>query len=115
MKSPVISANENTYIPKIAFLMKKHNFGCVIVIDNNKKPIGVVTEKDLVRKVLAKAANEIAFMNGENHANKLTARNLISSPLITVNPNATINQVTKKCEYTAPRDYVLLVKESFLA
>jgi signal-transduction protein with cAMP-binding, CBS, and nucleotidyltransferase domain len=57
----------------------------VSIIDNADKIIGIVTEKDLIREVCAK----------NTLANKLTAAEVMSSPLITISKNSTINDATK--------------------
>ena len=59
--------------------MRKSNIGCVIVTDENRKPLGIVTERDFVTKVAAEGMplfTEIC--------------EVMSSPLITINPEETV-------------------------
>jgi CBS domain-containing protein len=53
MNSPVITAGPRESIVDIASKMKEHNIGSVIITDN-EKPVGIVTDWDVVSKVVAK-------------------------------------------------------------
>lgn len=87
MTSPVITINEGDTIDKAAQLMAKHNLGCVIVTSKKeKKPLGIITERDLVTRVLAKNAK----------ASKLTAKDVMTTPLITVNPDETLSEAARR-------------------
>ncbi|MDX9993670.1 MAG: CBS domain-containing protein [Anaerolineales bacterium] len=54
-KEPVCCLPEDT-VAKAAQLMQKNNIGSIPVIDNNKtqKLVGIVTDRDLVLKIIAK-------------------------------------------------------------
>jgi CBS domain-containing protein len=51
VKKP-ITASQDTSVKEIAKLMQENSIGSVILVKNDK-PIGIVTERDLVRRVLA--------------------------------------------------------------
>ena len=70
---------------EISKIMVKRRISSVVIIDNNDKIIGIVTEKDLIKEVCAK--NLLATT--------LTASKVMSSPLITISKNSTINDATK--------------------
>jgi len=53
MSNPVITVKETDTVADAAALMKEHNIGCVIVTDGNGKPIGILTERDVTRRVAA--------------------------------------------------------------
>lgn len=87
MTSPVITIDEDTTVDKAAQLMKEHNLGCVIITSKKgKKPLGVITERDLVTRVLAKNAK----------ASKLIAKDVMTTPLITVDPNETLSEAARR-------------------
>ena len=54
MSSPVVTTAEEAPSNHIANLMQENNLGCVIVTNKAGKPIGIITERDLVLRVLAK-------------------------------------------------------------
>jgi signal-transduction protein with cAMP-binding, CBS, and nucleotidyltransferase domain len=58
----------------VAETMVKKRTSSVIVIDKKTRPIGIVTEKDLVRRVCLK----------DTSASRFTVEEIMSSPLITV-------------------------------
>src|SRR5687768_18605447 len=49
-------------------------FGSLVVVDENSRPIGLVTERDLVRKVCIQDA----------YTSKIITKEIMSSPLITI-------------------------------
>jgi CBS domain-containing protein len=53
MTSPVITITETDTVLTAAKLMKKNKIGCVVVVDKNGKPLGLMTERDVVRRVAA--------------------------------------------------------------
>lgn len=53
MNSPVITAAPSDNVVDIAMKMKQHNIGSVIITDK-EKPVGIVTDWDVVSKVVAK-------------------------------------------------------------
>ena len=86
MSSPVITIEENETADKAARLMAKHNVGCIVVIGKQGKPLGVITERDLVVRVLAR----------NNQPSKLVAKDVMTSPLITVDPDETLSEAARR-------------------
>lgn len=86
MSSPVITINENEPVDKVAKLMSKHGVGCIIVSTENDKPIGIITEKDLAERVVAKDAQP----------SKVIAREIMSAPLVTVDSERTISEAARR-------------------
>lgn len=46
-----ITLNENISIKQAAKVMKGENVGSIIIVDENNRPLGIVTERDIVRAV----------------------------------------------------------------
>ncbi len=72
---------------EVAKIMKKHNIGSVIVVSdlNNKQAKGIVTERDLVLKIVAEGKDP----------NTLKAEEIMNSPLRVVRPDTTIEDASK--------------------
>lgn len=86
MSSPVITIDEDSTVDKAARLMRDNNIGCVVVTTKDEKPVGMITERDLVIRVIA-----------ENiQPNKITAGEIMSSPLRTIDADKTINEAARK-------------------
>ena len=54
MVSKVITIKKQTTIEKAVRLMNKHEIGC-LVVEEEGKPVGIITERDLLKRVLAKS------------------------------------------------------------
>jgi CBS domain-containing protein len=59
-------------------IMGEANIGCIVVVEN-ERPVGIFTERDLVRK-MAEGPESL----------KLTMSQVMSKPMITISPTATI-------------------------
>jgi CBS domain-containing protein len=86
MSSPVFTIDENETVHKAAQLMDKHGVGCIIVTSKQGKPIGIITERDLVVRILAR----------NNQPSKITTKEIMSSPLITIDPDVTLSEAARR-------------------
>jgi len=86
MSSPVITISQDESADKAAALMDKHGLGCVIVIAENGKPIGMITERDIVTRIVAK----------DIQPSRLTAKEIMSTPLITIDPEETLFEAARR-------------------
>ena len=86
MSSPVITLHEDETVEKVAKLMEAHRVGCVIITDGGGKPVGIITERDLVTRVMAK--NELP--------SGLNANQVMTSPLVTISPDETLSGAARR-------------------
>jgi signal-transduction protein with cAMP-binding, CBS, and nucleotidyltransferase domain len=86
MTSPAITIQEDGTANKVATLMDKHDVGCIIVITKDAKPLGIITERDLVVRVLAK--NVVP--------DTIAAKEVMTSPLMTIEPDVTITDAARR-------------------
>ena len=86
MTSPAVTVPENTPVDKTAQLMSSDRLGCIIVTSKDGKALGIITESDLVRRVLAK--NILP--------RKLMAKEVMSTPLITVDPDELLTETARR-------------------
>jgi len=86
MSSPAISISEDGTADEVAALMEKHNVGCVIVTADKETPRGIITERDIVTRIVAK----------DLQSSKVAAKKIMSSPLITIDPEETLNEAARK-------------------
>ncbi len=66
--------DSNPSVLDVAKLMIKNNIGSVVLVENEGKPIGIITERDILKK--------ISIQNKE--AGQVSAKDIMSSPLFTV-------------------------------
>ena len=77
-----VDINDNPSVLDVAKLMAKHRIGSVVVVEgsnnnnnnNNINPIGIITERDIIKKVTAQ----------NKSADQVAVRHIMSSPVITV-------------------------------
>jgi CBS domain-containing protein len=86
MSSPVMTVDETEHVDEVANLMDLQQLGCIIVTDTDGRPLGVITERDLLTRVLAK--NKLP--------SKLTAKDVMTSPLITIKPDETLSNAARQ-------------------
>jgi CBS domain-containing protein len=86
MTSPVVTVTEHESASKVAQLMEKHNIGCIIVNTVDNKPIGIITERDLAERVVAK----------DMQPSKVAAKSIMSAPLVTISSEQTINEAARR-------------------
>lgn len=86
MSSPVITANEDDSAHEVAKLMRDNDISCVIVTTKDGKPVGIITEKDLVTRVVAENVRP----------SDVTAKEIMSTPLITIDAEKTISEAAKE-------------------
>lgn len=78
MISGVATLDVSTSIKDAAKLMDEKNIGCIIVT-KNQLPIGILTERDFVKRITAKEKLLTSPLE-----------QVMSSPLIEINPNETV-------------------------
>jgi CBS domain-containing protein len=84
MKMDVVTVDVGASALAVSKLMADKNIGYIIVLDKSQ-PTGIVTEKDLVMKVIAK----------EKNSSTVKVSEIMSTPLITVNLDATVEDAIK--------------------
>jgi len=84
MVEDVISVPEKATVKEAAKLMHQHEIGCLIVVKNGK-PVGIVTETDMVKRVILKPL----------HPEKTEVRKIMSGPLVVVNPQMSLEEASK--------------------
>jgi CBS domain-containing protein len=86
MSSPVVTLDEGATSNKVATLMDENGLGCLIVTNKTGKPVGIITERDLVSRVLAKNLKP----------DTVKAKEIMTSPLVTIEPEATISEAARR-------------------
>jgi CBS domain-containing protein len=86
MSSPVITIDEDAPANRAAELMDKHGLGCIIVSSKSAKPLGIITERDMVGRVLAKNVKP----------GTIKAKDVMTSPLMTIEPDETISEAARR-------------------
>ena len=84
MVKSVLSVELNTNAKDCASVMAKKGVSCAVVTEEGSA-VGIVTERDLVSKVLAETID----------AKKVLVRDIMSTPLITTSPDASLTSAAE--------------------
>lgn len=98
MSSPVRTVKERDNVTKVAKTMARNNIGSVVVVDRKRKPLGMITEKDVVRRVAAKGF----------HPNKINAGKIMSKPLRTVEPTLDVRDAAKRMKQLKVKRFAVM-------
>ena len=79
MKENIVQVTPKTIVRKVAEVMAAEHVSSVIVCVN-KKLLGIITEKDLARKIVAKGVD----------AEKVTAKEIMTIDLVTIEPEKSL-------------------------
>jgi CBS domain-containing protein len=85
MTTELITATEDQTIQEICKIMSDHDIGCVVVVKRlvgGNKPIGIITERDIVREI----GTSDLFLPQK------PIRELMKYPLVTISPNTSIKE-----------------------
>ena len=74
MRKKLVTIKESASVQEAANKMKEKNVSSLVVVDGNGRPVGLITERDLVRKICIR----------DIHTSKVINKDIMSSPLITV-------------------------------
>lgn len=84
MTYPAIMEEGDASVAKISKIMKMSEIGSVIITEEDK-PVGIVTDRDIVIKVIMK----------DRDPSKLKVKEIMSSPLMTIVSDASLKRACK--------------------
>lgn len=84
MKRAVVAIDSEASVKDAASKMAQHQIGCLIVTEKNR-PVGILTETDMLSRVLALAKN----------AESTKVKTVMSKPLICGSPDMDFTEATK--------------------
>lgn len=83
MKTNLVTVKPDTTVREAAEIMKKKGIGNCIVVD--KKPVGIITESDIIKKVVSE----------DRKASEVLVREIMQTPLIVIDPYVDIEEAIK--------------------
>jgi len=89
MSIDVACCTPETHLPEVAKLMVDYDCGEIPVIEtSSRRPIGVVTDRDIVVRVIAQNRNPL----------ELAARDCLTNPCVTVTPETSLDDCLELME-----------------
>ena len=111
MSRPVVTGRESDSVYAIAEKMKRHRIGSVVIRNAKNVPVGIITERDIIRRMLAKKTRNA----------DVAAKDIMSFPLVKIMENATLEEaaalmvkkkVKKLCAIDRSEGLVGIISES---
>ncbi|MGC8538562.1 MAG: cyclic nucleotide-binding/CBS domain-containing protein [Candidatus Micrarchaeia archaeon] len=82
MSKPEVTASENENIMQVAKKMNSKRVSSIVVVNQSNEPIGIVTEGDIIRRLLTK----------KKHLFFVKVRHVMSKPVVSVGINKTLEE-----------------------
>lgn len=100
MTSNVVRVRPDTTFKELAALLLEKRISAVPVVDDAGRPIGVVSESDLIHKEQFGARRRATWLdrrmrNGRHKATARTAGQVMTSPTITIEPTASLPEAAR--------------------
>jgi CBS domain-containing protein len=103
MRTKLETVNQSSTAQEASKRMRDKRVSSLVVIDEEEAPIGIVTERDLVRQVCSKDIS----------SNNIIIHHIMSSPIVTIDVNASIEEAAEKMILKKVR-HLLIVDENKL-
>jgi len=100
MSEQLETINFSNTAQESAIKMSDRNVSSLVVLDDNGRTIGIITERDLVRRVCTR----------DVPSNSVNIENVISSPVKTVSPETSIDEVADVMVSNKVRHVVIVDK-----
>jgi len=90
MTRKVVTVKGDASLQEVSKAMATRNISCVVIVSdkNPRKPTGIITERDLVKKVLSKPITE-------KRINSIKAKNMMTSPVKCIHPKELLVPIAK--------------------
>ena len=85
MKTNLAVVNPSITVIEAAKIMKKRKIGNVLVVQDNQ-PVGILTESDILKKVVAEGKNP----------NEVLVKEVMSTPILITDPYVSLEEAMKK-------------------
>jgi CBS domain-containing protein len=105
MTEHVATATPETSLEDIAKLLVAHDCGAIPILksENSKKPVGIVTDRDIVCRVFAAGKD----------SREMTAGDCMSGPCVTVTPGTRLDVCCRTMEENRIRRLVVVDQDGF--
>lgn len=117
MSAPAVTINENACVAMVALLMKRHGIGCIIVTNNEDQPLGIVTERDLVLRVLSNMIDSTfaaRVLTCNDQSTMITAKDVMTTPVAKVKPEESLIKAAKSMRLRGIRRLGVVTKDKIV-
>ena len=102
MRKKLVTIKESASVQEAANKMKEKNVSSLVVVDENGRPLGLITERDLVRKICIR----------DVYTSKVINKDIMSSPLVTVKSKSLSSEAVDIMLQNSVRHLLVIDNES---
>ena len=84
MTKDVRVVRPDTSVKEVVAVMNKFDIGSIVVVQG-ERPVGIITERDILKRIVEPCLDP----------ETVTARQIMTSPVVTIDENASINEAAK--------------------
>jgi CBS domain-containing protein len=84
MAKDVRVVRPDTSVKEVVAVMNKFDIGSIVVVQG-ERPVGIITERDILKRIVEPCLDP----------ETVTARQIMTSPVVTIDENASINEAAK--------------------
>jgi len=84
MAKDVRFVRPDTSVKEVVAVMNKFDIGSIVVVQG-ERPVGIITERDILKRIVEPCLDP----------ETVTARQIMTSPVVTIDENASINEAAK--------------------
>jgi CBS domain-containing protein len=100
-----LDLSDNPSVLDAAKLMTIHKIGCIVVTEGkDRKPVGIITERDIIKKVSAQ----------NKRSDQVDVKHIMSSPLVTINSIDSIDTAAETIAKNKVKRLVVLEQEGLM-
>jgi len=103
MNRPIMTIDKDQTAQEAAKIMSEKSIGCIVVMDE-EKAVGIATERDILRKVVAKNLD----------ASEVRMEDIMSKPLTTIRADTTIVEAIRMMQKNDVRHLPITQKEELV-
>jgi CBS domain-containing protein len=100
MSKDVKVVRRNSSVKEVATSMNKFNIGSIVVVEGHR-PVGMISERDILRRVVEPCLRP----------ETLTAEQIMTSPVVTINETATMDEAASLMAKTKVRKIPVMNKQ----
>ena len=104
MSKPVISVKTGTTVEEAAITMAKHNVGSIIISDDGRTAKGIITERDLLKKILG----------AKQDPKKLNVEDIMSKKVVMVDAKSSLLEISKIMTKNIMRRVIVTENDRFI-
>jgi CBS domain-containing protein len=102
MKTDVVTVSPSASVTEAAHIMRDGGIGTLVVTDDERRPVGIVTDRDIVVSTIADHRNPDEILVEE-----LMNKKLVNRKLITVNEDADVFEILRVLSKNSMRRFLL--------